>query len=86
MIREEDAITILKQSDRIGCNLIKANDEESTKYNQESIEALGMAIKALEIVKEVKKIIDEWNDKITEPEEDIYYLCHIEQLFKQKGE
>lgn len=44
----EDAITILKQPDRIGCNLIKANDEESTKYNQESIEALGMAIKALE--------------------------------------
>lgn len=46
MTREE-AIEILKQPDRIGCNLIKANDEESTKYNQESIEALNMAIKAL---------------------------------------
>ena len=44
----EQALAILKQPDRIGCNLIKANDEESNKYNQESIEALDMAIKALE--------------------------------------
>lgn len=48
--------------------------------------ALICAIKAIEIVKEVKQIIDEWNDKITEPEEDIYYLCHIAELFEQKGE
>lgn len=45
---KEQAIAILKQPDRIGCHLIKANDEESNKYNQESIEALNMAIKALE--------------------------------------
>ena len=45
---KEQALTILKQPDRIGCHLIKANDEESNKYNQESIEALNMAIKALE--------------------------------------
>ncbi len=47
MTRQE-AIEILKQTDRVGCVLIKANDVESTKYNQESIEALNMAIKALE--------------------------------------
>lgn len=45
---KEQALRILKQPDRIGCHLIKANDEESNKYNQESIEALDMAIKALE--------------------------------------
>lgn len=44
----EQALEILKQPGRIGCNLIKANDEESCKFNQESIEALDMAIKALE--------------------------------------
>lgn len=45
---KEQALAILKQPDRIGCHLIKANDEESNKYNQESIEALNMAIKAIE--------------------------------------
>ncbi|WP_458457467.1 hypothetical protein [Pseudobutyrivibrio sp.] len=45
---KEQALEILRQPDRIGCHMIKANDEESCKYNQESIEALDMAIKALE--------------------------------------
>ena len=52
---KEQALVILKQPDRIGCHLIKANDEESNKYNQESIEALNMAIKALEIVEEFER-------------------------------
>lgn len=45
---KDQALAILKQPDRIGCHLIKSNDEESCKFNQESIEALNMAIKALE--------------------------------------
>lgn len=51
----EQALAIVKQPDRIGCNLIKANDEESNKYNQESIEALNMVRKALEIVIDFEK-------------------------------
>ena len=50
MTREE-ALEILKQPDRIGVNIIKANDEEATRYNAESLEALDMAIKALELMK-----------------------------------
>ena len=45
---KDQALAILKQPDRIGCHLIKSNDEESCKFNQEGIEALNMAIKALE--------------------------------------
>jgi hypothetical protein len=40
--------------------------------------------KAIEIVEEIKQIDDEWNDKITEPEEDILYLCRIAELFEQR--
>ena len=46
-LTEEEAIEILRQPDRVGCVLIKANDEESMKYNQQSIEAINMALKAL---------------------------------------
>lgn len=47
MTREE-ALKILKETDRVGVNIIKANDEESCEYNAKSYEALDMAIKALE--------------------------------------
>ncbi len=46
-LTEEEAIEIIRQPDRIGCVLIKGNDEESIKYNQQSIEAINMALKAL---------------------------------------
>lgn len=46
MTREE-ALEILLEPDRVGVNIINANDEETTKYNSDSIEALNMAIKAL---------------------------------------
>ena len=47
MTREE-ALFILKDYDRVGCNLIQANDEETTKFNNDSQTALAMAIQALE--------------------------------------
>ena len=47
----EEALGILKEPDRIGVNIIKANDEEATRYNAESLEALNMAFKALELMK-----------------------------------
>ena len=46
MTREE-ALKILKETDRVGVNIIKANNEESCEYNAKSYEALDMAIKAL---------------------------------------
>lgn len=47
MTREE-ALAILKEPDRIGANIINANDEETTRYNANSLMALEMAIRALE--------------------------------------
>jgi hypothetical protein len=55
----EQAIAILKQPDRIGCNLIKATDEESCKYNQESIEAFNMAVSSLDRLEKIEQIIDD---------------------------
>ena len=46
MTREE-ALQILSERDRIGVNIINANDTETTKYNNDSVEALSMAIAAL---------------------------------------
>lgn len=43
----EEALQILSERDRIGVNIINANDAETTKYNNDSIEALSMAIEAL---------------------------------------
>ena len=60
MLTRRKAIDILKQPDRVGCNLIKANDEESNRYNQESIEALNMAIKALEHDTPMKVNVEKW--------------------------
>jgi len=54
---KEQALAILKQPDRIGCHLIKANDEESNKYNQESIEALNIAIKSVNKLGQIEQII-----------------------------
>ena len=45
MTREE-ALQILSERDRIGVNIINANDAETTKYNNNSVEALSMAIAA----------------------------------------
>ena len=47
MTRKE-ALKILKDPDRVGYNVIHANDEETTMYNIKSRMALEMAIKALE--------------------------------------
>ena len=47
MTREE-AIKILTKTDSVGVRLILSTDEKSRKHNAESIEALNMAIKALE--------------------------------------
>lgn len=44
----KEALEILTKTDRVGVNLIFGNDEETTKYNQDSLEALALAIKALE--------------------------------------
>ena len=44
----EKALKILREPDRIGANLIQANDEKTQQYNSESIEALQIAIYALE--------------------------------------
>lgn len=44
----EEALQILSERDRIGVNIINANDAETTKYNNDSVEALSMAVKALE--------------------------------------
>ena len=42
-----EALQILSERDRIGANIINANDAETTKYNSDSVEALNMAIAAL---------------------------------------
>ena len=47
MTRKE-ALQILSNRDRVGINIINANDLETIKYNQDSVEALRKAIVALE--------------------------------------
>lgn len=61
-MNNEQALTIIKQPDRVGCHLIKANDEESCKFNQESIEALNMAVLGLEKLAQIEQIVNEWYD------------------------
>lgn len=58
----EKALSILKQPDRIGCHLIKANDEESNKFNYESLEAQNMAIESLNKLAQIEQIINEYNN------------------------
>lgn len=43
----EKVLEIFKDSHRIGCNVINANDEETQKYVMESIEALEEGIKII---------------------------------------
>lgn len=52
---DKEALDILLKTDRVGVNLIFGNDEETIKYNQDSAEALYVAIKALEVVEKIKK-------------------------------
>lgn len=56
------ALDILLKTDRIGVNLILGNDEETTKYNPDSAEALHVAIKAIEVVDKIKKAYIDIND------------------------
>ena len=46
-MNNEEALQILSERDRIRVNIINANDAETTKYNNDSVEALSMAIAAL---------------------------------------
>lgn len=62
MLTNEKALEILKQPDRVGCNLIKANDEESCKYNQESIEAFNMLGLSLEKLGKIEQIMKKYQN------------------------
>ena len=57
----EQAIKILKEPDRIGCNIIKSNDIDSQKYNIDSQMALQMAIQALEKTRDYDLFIENIN-------------------------
>lgn len=47
-------ILLLDNTDRIGYNIIKANDEESQKYNEETKAAFNMLIVCLQAIKLIK--------------------------------
>jgi hypothetical protein len=82
MTREE-ALKILKEPDRIGYNVIHANDEETIKYNTKSQMALNMAIKALEQEPVIDKIRAEIEQlTITEGGDD--YVRKMAELFSLK--
>jgi len=52
----DEALDILtKYPDRCGVNIINANDEESQKFNSESIQAYNMAVNALKALKRVEE-------------------------------
>ena len=54
----QEAYKIMTEPDRIGCNLIKANDKESTRYNCETETALNMARNSLKAWQEVIELIE----------------------------
>lgn len=54
-----EAIDILTNNlDRVGVHIINANDTETQKYNSETIEALNMAIRSLNIL---NNMINDYN-------------------------
>ena len=87
MTREE-ALNILKEPDRIGCNFIKSNDEEANKFNADTVEAFDMAISALsaegeyikkeDVLKGVRNIA--YNDFTATDGEKDWFVCNLNEV------
>ena len=62
---KEEALQVLSDRGRVGVHIINANDEETIKYNSDSIEALKMAIKALEQQRKFEQLLELYQDALT---------------------
>ena len=81
MTRKRALEILTKDIDRAGVHIIAANDEETMKYNQESIEAWNLAIESLKAIDK----ITEWINTPNRGNSDYFIVDKIEEIINEVG-